>query len=221
MIGTETVFEDRVKAGRLLGQELARLNLARPAVFGVPRGGVVVAREVAVALGAPLCVWPVRKLGAPGNPEFGFGAIAPGDIIEVESETAAALGLGAEEIEKVAAAERAELVRRMEAYGFNQSVKAVRGEFDAAIIVDDGLATGGTAKAAIASVRRFFPGVEVVLAAPVAAAETILVMEKLADRVVVLTAPHGLGAVGSWYRFFPQITDAEVKEVLKSSGAGK
>jgi len=185
-------------------------SFERPVVLGLPRGGVVVAAEVARALGAPLDVVVVRKLGTPGNPELGLGAIAEGAVVVRNEGLIDRLGVARPSLESVEAAERAELARRVAEYRPGEPLPL---EGRTAIVVDDGLATGYTALAAVESVRRR-GSTHVVLAVPVAAPEALEALRRVADEVVCLEAPGLMFGVGGAYRDFSQTSDEEVRSLL-------
>ena len=210
------MFRDRRHAGVLLGERLRGLGLARPVVLGLPRGGVVVAAEVARALEAPLDVLVVRKLGAPGNPELGIGAIAEGGIAVRNEDLIARLGVRRSDLEAVTRRETAELERRTAAYRRGRPPRSLAG--CTAVVVDDGLATGYTARAAVAAARAR-GAAAVVLAVPVAAPETAAEFAALVDRVVCVEMPDMLFAVGASYHDFSQTSDAEVEALLAAGGA--
>jgi putative phosphoribosyl transferase len=191
------------------------LDLPDPVVLGLPRGGVIVAAAVARTLGAPLDIVVVRKLGAPGNPELGVGAIAEGGVTALNEQLIARLGVSSRELDDTAAAEHRELERRVAAYRDGRPSEPLEGR--TALVVDDGLATGYTARAAIAAARRR-GAARVVLAVPVAVPDTVAALEGVADRVVVVEAPRYLMAVGAAYADFRQTTDAEVEAVLRELG---
>jgi putative phosphoribosyl transferase len=207
-------FADRRVAGRALGERLAREGLTAPLVLGLPRGGVVVAAEVAAALGAPLDVLVVRKLGLPGQPELAMGAIAAvGDAIETVRVDAVLLtaGVDAATFEQVSARELAELRRREAAYRDDRPPVEVRGR--AVVLVDDGLATGATMHAAVVAVRAGGPA-SVTAAVPVGSPRACAALEPMVDRVVCLLAPRSFRAVGQAYGDFGQTTDEEVRGAL-------
>ena len=190
---------------------LEHLRDERPVALALPRGGVVVGYHVARALGAPLEAIPARKLGAPTQPEFGFGAIAPGDVRVIDESSVHALGLSAEQIDRVVAAEQAEMARREALYRSGAEKIDISGRM--VILVDDGLATGGTARAAARAIRQGQPR-RLVLAVPVAPPDTVRSMAAEVDEVVCLHAPASFQAVGQWYADFRQTSDDEVIDLL-------
>jgi putative phosphoribosyl transferase len=202
-------FADRIEAGRELARALADLADADPVVLAIPRGGVIVGEEVARALEAPLDVVVPRKIGAPGNPELGVGAIAPG-VAVLDEEMVGALRISREYLEAEIAAQEREIERREHAYRAGLPPVDVAGR--TAIVVDDGIATGGTAAAALRWARARAGGV--VLAVPVAPAPSLVRLRSEADRIVVLATPEPFFAVGEWYRRFDQTTDEEVVAAL-------
>ena len=202
-------FRDRVDAGRQLAERLPA-GLEAPLVLALPRGGVPVAKEVADRLAAPLEVIVARKIGAPGHEELGIGAIAEGGSL-VGSDLVRALRLSADEFERLAERERGELARRVERYRGGQPLPAVRGRD--VVLVDDGLATGVTAEAALLALRADDPR-RLVLAGPVCSPDPARRLVPPADEVVCVLAPRDLVAVGVWYEDFTQTTDAEVLELL-------
>jgi putative phosphoribosyl transferase len=204
-------FADRRAAGRELGARLRPLATEDPVVFGLARGGVPVAYEVAQALGAPLDVLVVRKIGAPGNPELGIGAVAEGDVRVLNSEAVHHMLVSVDELDAAIARARAEVKARVERYRGGRPPLEVRGR--TAIVVDDGLATGGTARAALRAVRAQGPR-RLVLAVPVGAPETVHALRDEADQVVCVLQPETMWAVGLWYEHFEQTADAEIAELL-------
>ncbi len=214
MPGGETLFEDRRDAGRRLAGRLAAYAEERPVVFALPRGGVPVGTEVSRSLGAPLEVIVSRKLGAPGQPEFGIGAVAPGGVRIINERVVQALGIPEDYLDRVSARESAEVERRL---------KLFRGEYPypdlterTAILVDDGLATGVTARAALLALRRLNPW-RLVLAAPVCAPQTAELLRPETDDLICLLMPIDLEAVGLWYRNFDQVPDEEVLRLLEEA----
>jgi predicted phosphoribosyltransferase len=208
-------FRDRRDAGRQLAERLREYR-GRPdvLVLALPRGGVPVGFEVARALGAPLDVLVVRKLGLPGNEELAMGAIASGEVRVLNPDVVEQLRIPEPVIERVAAQEQLELERREELFrggraGIDPAGRTV-------ILVDDGLATGSTMKAAIQALRQRHPA-EIVVAVPAAPAQTCREMGDLADRVVCLLQPTTFGGVGEWYLDFRQTSDGEVRSLLEAA----
>jgi len=214
-----TMFEDRVEAGRRLGERLQEHKGQPVIVVALPRGGVVVGYEVARALEAPLDVLVARKLGAPGRPELGIGAIAPGGVRVLDQAAVTWLGITPEQLDEVTAREEVEMGRRIRSYRGDRPPLDVRGR--TVILVDDGLATGGTARAAIASLRQR-GAARIVLAVPVCAPESARAIAEEADEVVCLLTPEDFRAVGYWYQDFAQTTDDEVLALLNAeTGRGQ
>ena len=215
-------FADRSAAGRLLGARLLRvaadpasgLSLARAVVLALPRGGVPVGRPVSLALQVPLDVLVTRKIGYPLQPELGVGAVAEGGQPVFDAELLARLGLTAAGLAAVVSRERAELDRRVAAYRGGRPAVPVRGRD--VIVVDDGLATGVTARAALRAVRAAGAR-RTVLAVPVAAPASAAAMLAEADLVIVLAEPAEFRAVGEWYQSFGQLKDADVVALLTAS----
>jgi putative phosphoribosyl transferase len=215
---TERVFVDRHDAGRRLGERLARERLAAPVVvLALPRGGVPVGADVAAALGAELDVFLVRKLGAPFNSELAVGAIASGGVTVYNEGLLRQLGLDEADLESVRARELAELERRERVYRGGRPPPELRGK--TAVLVDDGIATGATMEAAARAVRSLHPA-EVVIAVPTAAVDSVIRLEQVADRVVALSTPEPYMSVGSWYEFFPQLSDDDVVSLLAGRPGG-
>jgi predicted phosphoribosyltransferase len=207
------MFTDRFDAGRQLAERLGHYAGRDDAiVLALPRGGVPVGYEVARALGAPLDVFLVRKLGTPGHEELAMGAIASGGVRVLNEGLVRQLGLTDRQVDVAAAEEQEELDRREHAYRDDRPPPAVRGK--AVILVDDGLATGSTMRAAVQAVRRLGP-TRVVVAAPVGAADTCERLGQVADEVVCALVPESFMAVGMWYEDFTQTTDDEVRDLLE------
>ena len=209
-------FCDRHAAGRELAERLSPLATEDPVVLGLARGGVPVAYEVAEALGAPLDVFVVRKIGAPGNPELGIGAIAEGDVRVLNQEVVRHLLISVEELEAATARARAEVAARVTRYRGGRPPLEVKGHM--AIVVDDGLATGGTARAALRAVRGREPR-GLILAVPVGAPESVRSLREEADEVVCLLEPELMWAVGLRYEHFEPISDAEIARLLDGERA--
>jgi putative phosphoribosyl transferase len=211
----ELPFPNRREGGRALAELLARsVGDGQAVVLALPRGGVPVGFEVAKALDSPLDVFLVRKLGVPGHEELAMGAIASGGVRVLNDEVVAELGIPGWAIERVAAREQAELERREKLYRGDRPPADVSGKV--AILVDDGLATGASMRAAALAVRQLNPS-RVVIAVPVAAAETCAELRHLADEVVCVATPEPFYAVGLWYRDFSPTSDQEVVELLEAS----
>lgn len=211
-------FTDRADAGRRLGAALAHLAGPGTVVLGLPRGGVPVAAEVAAALGAPLDVVVVRKLGVPGQREYAMGAVGEGGVRVVDEETVRRSRVTPDQLAAVEAAERAELDRRVAAYRGGRPALPVQGRV--AILVDDGIATGATVRAACHVVRSQ-GAARIVVAAPVAPAAAVAALRALADEVVCVETPERFGAVGQWYADFAETTDADVVAALGNPLPGR
>jgi putative phosphoribosyl transferase len=206
-------FADRRDAGTTLAEHLTDDRGRSPLVIGLPRGGVAVAAEVARALQADLDIAIVRKIGAPGNPELALGAAGEGDVVVRNAELLASLQLSEAEFRRRAEAATREVRDRAHLLRADRPLAPVRGRV--VILVDDGLATGATAQAAVA-IMRAHDAAEVIVAVPVGAPETIARLAAVADRVVCVDAPTSLGAVGAWYRDFDPVSDDEVIRILGS-----
>jgi putative phosphoribosyl transferase len=205
-------FRDRAEAGRYLAQQLSGYaGRDDVIVLALPRGGVPVGYEVAKALGAPLDVFVVRKIGVPGHEELAMGAIATGGLLVLDRGVVRTLGISQEQIERVVAAELRELERREAAYRDGREPPQLEGK--TVILVDDGLATGSTMRAAALAVRQANPA-RIVVAVPVAAPETCDEFRDVVDEIVCGLTPRPFRAVGLWYDDFSQTTDEEVRELL-------
>ncbi len=210
-------FRDRREAGRALAEELeAYRNRDDVLVFGLARGGVPVAREVAAALNAPLDVFLVRKLGVPGWSELAMGAVASGGALVMNDDVVSGLRVTDEQVREVIVAERAELARRERAYRGGRPSADPRGK--TVILVDDGIATGASMLAAVRAVRAAGAG-SVVVAVPVGPRSTCRSLAREADDVVCASMPPGFEAVGQVYRDFHQVSDDEVRGLLDSPTA--
>lgn len=205
------LFDDRREAGRLLAAELERKGVADAVVIGLARGGVVVAAEIAHRLGAPLDVLAVRKVGHPWQPEYALGAVTPGgDGVYVRSRD----GLSDDELERIVAAAKRKADELDQRFHADRPALEVAGR--SALLVDDGLATGATMVAA-ARWARSREATGVVVAVPVAAAQSLAALQAEADEVVCLHAPEEFFAVGLWYRSFEQVDDAAVRKLLEEA----
>jgi putative phosphoribosyl transferase len=207
-----TRFADRRDAGRQLAAQLLPLARVRPIVIGLPRGGIPVAEEVAIALQAQLEPLAVRKLGAPHNPEYGIGAIAEDGTRVFDEEALAVLGIDGAVLEEIVARETAELRRRVEVYRGERPFPLL--EERTVIVIDDGVATGVTDTAALRAIRRCHPR-RLILAVPVCAPDSAARLRQEADEVICLIEPQQLYGVGQWYADFAQVSDAEVVTALK------
>lgn len=203
-------FRDRVAAGRLLGERLRGERLSDPVVLGLPRGGVIVAAEVAAALDAPLDILVARKLGVPWQPELAFGAVAPG-VVVLQRDVLDGAHLQPNDVDTAVARETALLAPLAARYRSGRAATTVRGR--TAVIVDDGLATGATATAAVRSVRQLGPS-RVVVAVPVGATQTVTALSSEADQVICLRATRDFRAVGMYYDDFAPTADLDVIERL-------
>ncbi|MGA7761427.1 MAG: phosphoribosyltransferase [Candidatus Binataceae bacterium] len=210
------VFSSRVEAGRMLAAALSSYKGKDVVVLGIPRGGLPVAREVADALQAPLDIVVVRKLGAPGQPELGIGAVVDGDHPRAifNQEVIESLGVGDDYINREIERQLKEIKRREIAYRGGEPPVALAGK--TVIVVDDGIATGSSVRAALRGVRRAKPR-QVMLAVPVAPAETLEALRHDADKIVGLETPQDFYAVGQFYRDFHQVSDDEIKRILAAS----
>lgn len=208
------LFHDREDAGRLLADRLADETFAAPVVLGLPRGGVPVAAQVADRLRCPLDVLMVRKLGAPGQEELAVGAVVDGAGAEIvlNEEILAELDVSQEYIRETAARELAVIERRRHLWLEGRPFPSLAGK--TVIIVDDGIATGATARAAVIGARRARPE-RIVVAVPVASREAVAELREVADEVIALVVPEVFKAIGYFYDDFSQVRDDEVGEILK------
>ncbi len=211
-------FADRAEAGQVLAEKLeAYASRNDVLVLALPRGGVPVAYEVATALGVPLDVFLVRKLGAPGHEELAMGAIASGDVVVMNEDVVKAMKVSDEVVEAKIAIERRELARRESAYRVERPPLDVQGR--TVILIDDGLATGSTMRAAVSALRRQHPA-RIVVAVPIGAASTCTEIQSIADEVICALTPEPFRAVGLWYDDFEQTSDDEVSDLLaQASGS--
>jgi predicted phosphoribosyltransferase len=213
---TQQRFHNRADAGRRLAEKLAAYaNRPGVLVLALPRGGVPVGGEVARALGAPLDVFLVRKLGVPGYEELAMGAVATGGIRVLNDEIVDGLGISDDVIDAVAAREQQELARRERLYRDDRPPPDVAGR--TVILVDDGLATGATMRAAVQALRQRQPA-RIVVAVPTASPDTCEALKTEADDVICAMTPEPFLAVGHWYEDFRQTTDDEVRDLLCAKG---
>ena len=211
------VFDDRRTAGRALVPELQRCDLHDPIILGLPRGGVPLAYEIAVALRAPLDTIVVRKLGVPSQPELAFGAIASGNVRVINDDVVRAVpGLDDDAVERIAAREMTELRRREHAYRLDRPYPELGGKD--VVLVDDGLATGATMHAAAAAVKTKSPA-SVIVAVPVGSSSAVTRVLAVVDRVICLESPASFYAVGQFYADFRQTSDEEVRDLLQAAWA--
>jgi predicted phosphoribosyltransferase len=209
-------FKDRHDAGRQLAEELTNYqNREDVILLALPRGGVPVGYEIARELGIRLDVYLVRKLGVPGHEELAFGAISTGGVKTFNEDVVRSVGLTDREIDPVVEREEAELRRREEAYRGDAPAPEI--EDQVAILVDDGLATGASMRAAVESVRQQGPK-ETVVAVPTAPPDTCQKLSRTADAVYCLMTPEPFGGVGAWYEDFAQTSDEEVRELMAQLG---
>jgi len=210
------LFQDRRDAGRTLAGHLARFRGQADLVLALPRGGVPVAYETAIALQAPLDVFVVCKLGVPGQEELAMGALASGGVRVLNQDVVQALAIAAATIDEVTRQARTELERRERLYRGQRPALEMEGK--KVILIDDGLATGSTMRAAAATLRARSAG-KIIVAVPVAAPVTCAVLRGEVDEVVCAATPPAFVAVGEWYAEFGQTTDTEVCELLRRAGA--
>lgn len=208
-----TTYQDRIDAGRILAGELRRYAHAKHViVLALPRGGVPVAHEIAKALGLPLDVFIVRKLGVPGHEELAMGAIGSGGVRVLNENVLKELALSPSQLAHVTAREAAELARRESVYRGTRPYPTIKG--NTVILVDDGIATGATMRAAIAGLRELDPH-KIIVAVPVAARDSLELIAKEVDEVVCPLVPRDFNAVAKWYDEFPQTNDNEVTKLLQ------
>ncbi|MGK4008294.1 phosphoribosyltransferase family protein [Sorangium sp. So ce1036] len=211
------MFRDRVDAGRRLAFALRRYRDEAPVVLGLPRGGVPVAYEVARALKAPLDIWVVRKIGAPGHEELGMGAISEGGDVFLNDDVLAEVGASPEQIEEMVGRKAAEVEARVQRFRRGRPPPELEGR--TAIVVDDGIATGGTVHAVLRAVRRRRPK-RLILAVPVASPRALAALRPEVDEIVCLEADPYLFAIGAYYQDFTQTTDEDVIALLDRARGG-
>lgn len=210
----DVIFKDRVDAGEILANKLSKYAAENPLVLGLPRGGVPVAFEVAKALKAPLDVFIVRKLGVPGHEELAMGAIATGDVRVLNESVIEYLHISKEAIATETRKEKEELKRRERVYRSGRDPVNVANR--TVLLIDDGIATGSTIKAAIAALKKQKAG-KIIVGVPVAPSSTIEELKKEVDDLVCISTPDLFMAISVWYDEFPQTTDEQVRELLKKA----
>jgi putative phosphoribosyl transferase len=205
------MFHDRTQVGKLLAEEIRKLKIVSPIVLAIPRGGLPVAREIALALKAPLDLVITRKIGAPGEPEFAIGAVTQDGEVIVDREVVKSLGISEAYLKQESARKVHEIKERMQKYRGERPYPNLAGK--TVIIVDDGVATGNTVLAAIESVKKKKPA-GIILAIGVAPPETATKLSKVVDRVICLDTPEPFYAIGEFYENFEQVEDEEAKKIL-------
>lgn len=214
----DVIFKDRVEAGQILARQLSKYRAENPLVLGLPRGGVPVAFEVAKALNAPLDVYIVRKLGVPGQEELAMGAIATGDVRVLNENVIGPLHISQKAIEAETEREKEELKRRERLYRSGRTPLNVANR--TVLLIDDGIATGSTIKAAIAALKKQ-KAAKIVVGVPVAPPSTIEELEQEVDEIVCVSTPDFFIAISLWYDEFPQTTDEQVRKLLEKAETDK
>jgi len=204
------MFQDRDDAGRQLAEKLKKYQKDNLLILALPRGGVPVAYQVSQVLNAPLDVFVVRKVGFPGNPELGVGSVAPG-VLFLDKDSLHRLGLRHSDLKEIIEIEQKELQRRLHLYRGDTTLPNVVGK--TVILIDDGIATGVTTRAAIQGIQQLKPS-KLILAVPVAPLEAVEMLKNLVDELVCLEIPPFFYAVGAFYQRFPQVSDDEVIALL-------
>jgi putative phosphoribosyl transferase len=208
------VLKNREEGGKLLAKKLAFLKGSRVIVLALPRGGIVTGFEVARALQTPLNVLISRKIGSPMNLEFGIGAIAEGNIQVLDWANIISLNISKEKLKEIIENEKRELTRRIKLYRNNLSLPPMKNK--TVILVDDGLATGVTARAAIDSIKMQKPK-QIIFASPVCAHDAVQKLKYLVDKIICIITPSDLSSIGQWYKSFDQVSDEEVVSLLKNN----
>jgi putative phosphoribosyl transferase len=208
------LFHDREQAGDELAKRLLSYRDQSPVILGLPRGGVPVAHEVAQVLGAPLDVWVARKLGAPSQTELGMGAVAEGGEVFLDPHIVREIGASEHEVQAIIRKETGEVEERCRRFRGRRPAPAIEGK--TVIVVDDGIATGGTARAVLRSLRRRRPG-KLVFAVPVGSEDTLEDMRGEADEIVCLSPQAEFFAVGLWYEVFGEVEDDDVVALLEKA----
>lgn len=208
------LFKNRNDAGRQLAKELFRFVDVNPIILALPRGGIPIGYEIAKLCHAPLDVLVVRKVGLPDRPEFGVGAIAEGNVQLFDERTLKRLGISPSDLKGVINAETKELNRRVQTYREKSEPPSVKGR--TVILIDDGLATGVTARAAIEAIKKLHPK-KIVFASPICAYDSTQELNSLVDEVICLATPLDFMSVGQWYQNFEQLEDEEVVDILKKA----
>ncbi len=206
------MFQDRTEVGRLLAARISKMHFKNPIVLAIPRGGVPVAREIAMGIHAPLDLVITRKIGFPGEPEFAIGSVTQEGQLIVDRQTVSSMGVPEKYLKEEAARQTREIKSRMERYRGKRPYPNLKDKD--VIIVDDGIATGNTVLAAIDSVRRKYPA-SITLAIGVAPPDTIRKLSGSVDSIVCLETPEPFYAIGEFYASFPQVEDDEVNRILK------
>jgi putative phosphoribosyl transferase len=212
------IFKNRQRAGKLLASHLIQFKHLNLIILALPRGGVPIGFEVARILKAPLDIFNVRKIGAPNNAEFGIGAVSEENVQVLDKPTIKLLKISEKELEKIIEKEKVELKRRIDIYRDGKPFCLLKNR--TVILVDDGLATGVTVRAAIVAIKKHKPK-QIILAFPVCAYEAVPKLSCLVDNIICVTKPVNLSSIGSWYQNFDQISDEKVIELLKRSRQGK
>ena len=214
---SKTLFRDRTQVGKLLAERVLKAKISNPIVLAIPRGGVPVAKEIALALRSKLDLVITRKIGFPGQPEFAIGAVAQDGELIVDEEVIRSYGISKEYLKEESARQRKEIEERMKKYRGNATLPDLKGQ--TVIIVDDGIATGNTVLAAVKSVRKQNPA-GIILAVGVAPKETIARLSSSVNKIICLESPEPFYAIGQFYEEFNQVQDDEVKSILAEVNFG-